>query len=110
MIENFQIKGLEKLANSGIIKDIYPMVDHIEIKYEDTGASGFGIDFDQIDVDIHLNDQDITKDNMYDAEFDPHYLIDYYLKKYFPYFNIDKVRIDFIVWNPDGDVIYSWKD
>ncbi len=26
MIENFQIKGLERLINSSVIKDIYPMV------------------------------------------------------------------------------------
>ena len=110
MIENFQIKGLEKIVNSGMIKEIYPMVDHIKINYEDTGASGFGLDIDQIDVDIHLNDPKISKDTMYDADFDPHYLIDYHLKKYLPYFNIDKVRFDFIVWNPDGDIIYSWRD
>ena len=110
MIENFQIKGLEKLANSGLIKSIYPMVDYIEIKYEDTGASGFGIDFDQIDVDIHLNDPEITNGNMYDMELDPHYLIDYHVKKYLPYFDIDKVAIDFIVWGAEGDIIHSWNN
>ena len=108
MIKDFQIKGLEKLANSGIIKQIYPMVDHIEIKYEDTGASGFGIDFDRIDVDIFLNDPNITSENMYDMELDPHYLVEKYLKEYFPYFDIDKAIIDFIVWSPDGEIIHSW--
>jgi hypothetical protein len=44
---------------------------------------------------------------MYDANFDPHYLIDFHLKKYLPYFNIDKVRFDFIVWGPDGDIIFG---
>jgi hypothetical protein len=107
MIENFQIRGLEKIANSGMIKEIYPMVDHIEISHEDTGASGFGIDLDQINVDIHLNDGNINRENMYDANFDPHYLIDFHLKNYLPYFDIDKVRFDFIVWGPDGDIIYS---
>jgi hypothetical protein len=107
MIEDFQIKGLEKIANSGMIKEIYPMVDHIEISYEDTGASGFGIDLDQINVDIHLNDGNINRENMYDANFDPHYLIDFHLKNYLPYFDIDKVRFDFIVWGPDGDIIFG---
>lgn len=108
MIDNFQIKGLEKIVNSSAIMDIYPMVDHIEIRHEDTGASGFGIDLDRIDVDIFLNDSNITSDNMYDMELDPHYLIEKYLKQYFPYFDIRNVIIDFIVWSPDGEVIHSW--
>jgi hypothetical protein len=108
MLKDFQIKGLEKIVNSSAIMDIYPMVDHIEIRHEDTGASGFGIDLDRIDVDIFLNDSNITSDNMYDMELDPHYLIEKYLKQYFPYFDIRNVIIDFIVWSPDGEVIHSW--
>jgi hypothetical protein len=108
MINDFQIKGLEKLVNSSAIMNIYPMVDHIEIRHEDTGASGFGIDLDRINVDIFLNDSNITSDNMYDMELDPHYLIEKYLKQYFPYFDIRGVIIDFIVWSPDGTVIHSW--
>jgi hypothetical protein len=57
-----------------------------------------------------LNDEDITSENMYDMELDPHYLIDHYLKQYLPYFDIDRVIFDFIVWGPNGDIIYSWKD
>ena len=82
MLKDFQIKGLEKIVNSSAIMDIYPMVDHIEIRHEDTGASGFGMDLDRIDVDIFLNDSNITSDNMYDMELDPHYLIEKYLKQY----------------------------
>ena len=108
MIKEFQVKGLEKIVNSSAIMDIYPMVDHIEIRHEDTGASGFGMDLDRIDVDIFLNDSNITSDNMYDMELDPHYLIEKYLKQYFPYFDIRDVIIDFIVWSPDGEVIHSW--
>jgi hypothetical protein len=108
MLKDFQIKGLEKIVNSSAIMDIYPMVDHIEIRHEDTGDSGFGIDLDRIDVDIFLNDSNITSDNMYDMELDPHYLIEKYLKQYFPYFDIRDVIIDFIVWSPDGEVIHSW--
>jgi hypothetical protein len=108
MIEDFQIKGLEKLVNNGSISNIYPMVDHIEIRHEDTGASGFGIDLDRIDVDIFLNDSNITSENMYDMELDPHYLVEKHLKQYFPYFDIKHAIIDFIVWGPEGDIIYSW--
>ena len=37
MINNFQIKGLEKLVNSSLIRDVYPMVDHINLIYVDQG-------------------------------------------------------------------------
>jgi hypothetical protein len=104
MIENFQIKGLEKIVNSGMIKEIYPMVDHINIRNTDVVTQrGNTI----LSVDIHLNDENINRENMYDANFDPHYLIDFHLKKYLPYFNIDKVMFDFTVWGPDGDVIFG---
>ena len=108
MITDYQIKGLEKLANSGSINEIYPMVGHIEIQHEDTGASGFGIDLDRVNVDIFLNDPNITSENMYDVELDPHYLVEHHLKQYFPYFDIKNVIINFIVWGPYGDIIYSW--
>jgi hypothetical protein len=111
MIDNFQIKGLEKLANSGIIKQIYPMIDHIEIHTnEDKQFKHHNWAPDTIDVDIFLNDPEITSLNMYDKELDPHYLVDKYLKEYFPYFNINNSIVDFIVWGTDGEVIYSWKN
>ena len=47
---------------------------------------------------------------MYEMELDPHYLIEKYLKQYLPYFDMDKIVIDFIVWGPDGSIIHSWKD
>ena len=71
MIKDFQIKGLEKLINSSAIKDIYPMVDHIEINHDEDFITQRGNR--RIDVDIFLNDPTITKENMYDREFDPHY-------------------------------------
>jgi tRNA G10 N-methylase Trm11 len=42
-------------------------------------------------------------------ELDPHYLIDYYIKQYLPYFNIDKSISSFIVWDLEGNIIYSFK-
>lgn len=106
MIHDYQIKGLEKLLNSSEIMEIYPMVDRINLSYSDEGASGLGMDIDRLDVDIHLNDKTITHDNMYNKEFDPHYLVDYHIKSYLPYFNISNVKIDFIVYGPDRDAIY----
>lgn len=108
MIKEFQVKGLEKLVNSGVIKDIYPMVDHIDIryngdKYAERGWGGF-------EIDIFVNDPTMTKENMYDKDFDPHYLVEYHIKKYFPYFDIDKMVLNFIVWGPDENIIYSWEN
>ena len=105
MITDYQIKGLEKLANSGLIQSIYPMVDYIEIRHDDTMTQRGNT---RLNVDIFLNDENITSENMYDMELDPHYLVEKYLKEYFPYFDIDKVVINFIVWGPEGDIIHSW--
>lgn len=106
MISDFQIKGLEKLVNSSAIKDIYPMVDRIDIRYDGDlyNPRGWG----GLEIDIFVNDPTITEENMYEKEFDPHYLVEYHIKQYFPYFNIDKLILSFIVWNPDGDIIFSW--
>lgn len=106
MIEQYQIDGLNKLVNSSVIKDIYPMVDRIDISQDGVFGMPDG-KYYRLDIDIHLNNPDIDHNNMYDMGFDPHYLVDYHLRKYLPYFNIDKVIIDFIVWGPEGNVIGS---
>ena len=107
MIKDYQIKGLEKLVNSSVIMDIYPMVDHIDIRYNGDlyAPRGWG----GLEIDIFVNDPSMTKENMYDKELDPHYLIDYYIKQYLPYFNIDKGISSFIVWDLEGNIIYSFK-
>jgi len=108
MIDQYQINGLKKLFNSSVIKSIYPMVDRIGVEYDDQGASGFGVDLPRLDIDIHLNNPDIDKENMYDMGFDPFILVNQHLKRYLPYFNIDNVIIDFIVWGPEDNVIGSF--
>ena len=108
MVKEFQIKGLEKLINSSAIKDIYPMIDRIEIRHDDDFVTQRGNRV--VDVDIFLNDPTITKKNMYDKEFDPHYLTEYHIKNYFPYFNLKNIIIHFIVWGPDYNIIDSWED
>jgi hypothetical protein len=111
MIEPYKIKGLTKLLNSGVIKEIYPMIDRIVIRYDDLAEETFGTEWDRFDINIFLNDDSITKKNMYDKDFDPHYLVSHHLKKYFPYFDIeDKVAIGFNVFNPEGRPIYMWRN
>jgi hypothetical protein len=107
MVKEFQIKGLEKLINSSAIKEIYPMVDHIDVRYNgdlyaDRGWGG-------MEFDIFVNDPTITKENMYEKEFDPHYLVEHHIKQYLPYFNIDKSVLNFIVWDLDGNIITSFE-
>ena len=108
MVKEFQVKGLEKLINSSAIKEIYPMVDHIDVRYNGDlyAPRGWG----GMEFDIFLNDPTITKENMYDKELDPHYLVDYHIKQYLPYFNIDKSISSFVVWDLDGNIIYSFKN
>jgi hypothetical protein len=108
MIKDYQIDGLNKLVNSNVIKSIYPMVDRLIISY-------FGvfpirdIEHYRMDVDIFLNDPDITKNNMYEMGFDPHYLVDFYLKDYLPYFNLDRAFFGRVrIWGPDGGIIMSF--
>ena len=110
MIEKYKIKGLEKLINNSSIKEIYPMVDHIDIYVDEDEGGVTKRGYNRLDFNIFLNDPEITSGNMYDMELDPHYLIDHHLKQYLPYFNIGKAAIDFIVWGPEGDIIYSWKN
>lgn len=107
MVKDFQIKGLEKLVNSSAIMSIYPMVDHIDIRYNGDlyAPRGWG----GLEFDIFVNDPSMTKENMYDKEFDPHYLVEYYIKQYLPYFNIDKSVLNFIVWDLDGNIITSFE-
>jgi hypothetical protein len=108
MISEFQLRGLEKLLNSGVIQDIYPMVDNIHLSIpEDTNPNYRGIN--NLNIDIILNDPTFNEANMYMRELDPHYLVDYHIRNYMPYFNIDKVITNFIVWGPDGNIIHSYK-
>lgn len=108
MIDKYQIRGLGKLINTSAIKDIYPMVDHINIKYNPELSSGYkGIG--RLDFEIFLNDPTFNLTNMYQREFDPHYLVEYHIKKYLPYFNIDKVIMNFDVKDLDGNIITSYK-
>ena len=48
MINDSQIKGLEKLVNSDVIKSIYPIVGEIEVHNSDNP-------FDVLEDTLHLN-------------------------------------------------------
>ena len=94
--ENYQISALEKLANSKLITKIYPMIDEISVLY----AEG------TIWIRINLKDPGITKENMYEKGFDPHYLIDYHIRKLMKYLGFEKYTpVDFVVYDAVGRII-----
>ena len=99
------IKGFEKLINSDVIKNIYPMIDQIDSTSGDEHPLYVG---DILSIKIYLNDPSINEDNMYELNFDPHYLAEYYIKKYSKYFGLDLVNVTFAVYGPDNNLITYW--
>lgn len=101
--EKYINKPITKLLNSSLIMSIYPMIDHIDA-YEIE-------DINRLILRIYVNDSEMTKDNMYQRELDPHYLVDYHLMKYLPYFNFPRnFRVGFVVVGTDGSIINSSVD
>lgn len=112
-IDDFQIKALDKLVNSGIIKNIYPMIDKIEVDVLNPDKSGPRLHFGRkpvINLKIFLNDPTITSENIWDSgDFDPFYLCDKYLRELLPYIGIDNntTIIKFEVYSPESRLIYK---
>ena len=99
--EHLLNKSLTKFLNNSGIKKIYPMIDNIEV---------YDVDMiDRIILRIHVNDPEMTYDNMYQKGLDPHYLIDYHIDKFLPYFSIPRTKkIGFVVIGPDGKTIHNY--
>lgn len=111
-IYDFQIKALDKLVNSGIIKNIYPMIDNIEVDAVNLDKSGPPLPFGTksvVNLKIFLNDPTITSENIWDTEFDPFYLVDKYLRELLPYIGIDNntTVLKFDAFSPEGKLIYK---
>ena len=54
-----------------MVKNIYPMIDHIDIKNVKFNSNNFKSGY-IINLDIVVDSPDMTEDNMYDLDFDPH--------------------------------------
>ena len=104
-MEEKLVKGFEKLINSDMVKNIYPMIDHIDIISVEEHPLYVGY---IMSIKIYLNDPSIDEDNMYELNFDPHYLAEYYIKKYSKYFGLDLVNVTFAVYGPDNNLITYW--
>ena len=82
------------------------MIDKIETEVELDGD--VEIPFNEIDVNIYLNDNRIiTRENMYDRGLDPHYLVDKYMMRELKLVGINKREVSQVyitVYNSDGEV------
>ncbi len=97
--EDYKDKFLSKILSSHKITDIYPMVDRID---------AYQVPNIGIILRIYISDPDMTKENMYEKEMDPYYLIDYHVKRILPYFSIPKNQMfGFVLLNPKGQPIFS---
>ena len=103
----FLVKSFTKILNSDLIKNVYPMVDHITIsKFKDNPNF---IAYD-MNIDIYLNDPTITKHSMYKREFDPHYLALKHVKNLSNYLGIQIIRVGFKLFSPDGELLLNWDE
>jgi hypothetical protein len=99
---------LNKLLNSDYIKNIYPMVDHIKTKVIWDGDEEYP--FYDIFLQIYVNDEDITKFNMFEKGLDPHYLIDFYMIDLLKFVNVSRIDLKQVyikVIGPNGELIYA---
>ena len=94
---------IQKLINSGLVKEIYPMVDSIQVM-------DLSNDKKTMKLKIIVNDEDIVADNMYDKEFDPHYLIDYHIHKLLKYLKLKIPNIPYDVYTTSGKYVYGFSD
>ena len=94
-----------KLINSDIVKNIYPMLDHIDIVEFNKIPFFQGYD---LYINIFVDDIDMTEKNMYQFNFDPHWLAEHHLQKISKYLGIVIRSIRFKVYDNYGRSITSW--
>jgi hypothetical protein len=98
----FIVKALTKLMNSNLIKDVYPKLDSIEIK-------SLNLDKGSMSLNIVVDVPNMTYENMYDNEFDPHYLVEYHIKRLLPYVGVVIPEISWDVITTDGKYVAGFE-
>ena len=96
------------MLNSDYVKNVYPMIDHIDTKVVWDGDEEYP--FYDISVKIYVNDEDMTTFNMYEKGLDPHYLIDYHMVDLLKFLNVSRSDLNQVyirVLGPNGDSIYG---
>jgi len=102
-MSNYKIDALTKILNSSLITNIYPMVKDVKVDI---------IDREELSAYIHLTifvDDDITYHNMYEKEFDPHYMVDYHIKNILPYFSLTDINVEWDVYTTSGRYVTGIK-
>jgi hypothetical protein len=107
-IDDYQIRAINKLVNSGIIHNIYPMIDNIDVVVNNENRL-FGKKYPLIELIIKLNDPKINSKNIWETDFDPYYLVDKYLRELLPYIGINNntTAVGFEVYSPDGELFFK---
>ena len=101
-------KLLDKLLNSDLIKQVYPMIDNIKTRVLWDGDEE--LPFYDIAVKIYVNDEDMTTFNMFEKGLDPHYLIDFYMVDLLKFVNVSRRDLNQVyirVVGPNGESIYG---
>ena len=102
MVTNTIKNAYLKLINSDMIKNVYPIVDHIDIvEFRKLPL----LSIYDLSVNIFVNDTDMTVENMYDSNFDPHWLTDHYLKNIAKYIGLSIRFIRFNLYDTNGRLI-----
>jgi hypothetical protein len=115
MLSDWELRSLNKIANSSLLKRIYPMVDRVDISYYGEGRVR-GRRADNYKVAVYLNDDTITHKNMYEKQFDPYYLLQHYIENEFFYYlgiprgnfiSSDNNQFYIEVYSPDGSIVVT---
>jgi len=107
-----EIKLLSRMVNSEVIKKIYPGVDHIVVGLYKNPFNVYAKNDDVLEFEIYLNNPDIVDElGMYENGLDPHYMVDYHIKKLLSYVGLENVgALSFVVYGTDGEQITYWND
>lgn len=94
-------KGLSKLLSSDAVLKTHPMIEKVDVYVFD--------EVQMIYFRVLLNDNSITKKNMYEKGYDPHYLVDKYFYQLMKYFDIPQnFRYQIITVSPSGENIHDY--
>lgn len=95
---------LNLYLNSNLILPIYPMIEKLNAEVQKDED-----DFFKIYLEITLNTDNITSNNMYKNGFDPHYLVDKHMVDILKHLGVNKrdiINVWITVRNASGKIIY----
>lgn len=99
-LNKYYHKGLSKLLSGKIIKEKFPMIDYIDCYVVD--------ELERVYMKIHLNDDEINSENMFEKDFLP-YQLTTMVDEFLPYFGLSKIyKFNYNVLSPKGESIYQY--